>query len=308
MNQSLLTIAIPTYNRFNDIDFLLRKLSKLICKLEYQVDVCVVDNSSDYNIDELNKHSTDKVKIYRNNENIGFDRNIIEVLNKSTGKYVLFLGDDDLPIDENLDDLCKLLDENSPDGVFCNYSVEFLKKKKNVSAYNISQNIYNLDIEKVLFFLGEKITFMSSIVVKKELINFNSNRLQESLDKYFMHIAIVFDSLHDSNNLCYFAKPIVVANDMNAPKYNHYNVFIKGLGSLLLVFFKEESRGLDNFKTEVLLFVLGSHQIVSSEISELHDCGYNKIKYFLFSYINFIFGVKSIKAIKKFFNIIKKFF
>ena len=305
-SNNLLTIAIPTYNRFNNIDFLLKFLSEYIISTRYLVDVCVVDNASDYNIDELNKYANDKIKIYRNTTNVGFDRNILEVLNKSSGKYILFLGDDDIPIDENLDELCQLLEVNSPDSVFCNYNVEFLKKQKVVSAYGMNQDIYNLNIEQVLSLLGEKITFMSSLVIKKELINFNSNRLQVSLDKHFMHIAIMFDSLQDSNNIVYFSKPIVSANDMNPPTYNHYDVFVKGLGSLLIIFFKEDNKGLDNFKTEILLFVLSSHQIVSSEIDELQNYNYNKIKYLLFAYINLFFGIKGLKVINRFLDYLKK--
>ena len=97
----LLDILIPTFNRIEplkkNIELLICYISKLNCK--DRIGIIISDNfSSDSTLDVLNilKSNTDvKIIIYRQEENIGLERNAVFTLSKSNAKYVMFLGDDD---------------------------------------------------------------------------------------------------------------------------------------------------------------------------------------------------------------------
>ena len=96
----LLSICIPTYNRerclkdclgsivgqFNDPGVL------------DQVEVVISDNASKDNTQVLVEGYQKKyanIKYFRNAENIGFDRNLLNVVEKSSGEFCLTIGDDD---------------------------------------------------------------------------------------------------------------------------------------------------------------------------------------------------------------------
>jgi glycosyl transferase family 2 protein len=97
----LLDILIPTYNRVEPLKKNLILLIDYINRLECKDNVCIIvsDNcSSDSTFNELNilKSNTDiKVIIYKQEENIGQEKNTVFTLSKSSAKYSMLLGDDD---------------------------------------------------------------------------------------------------------------------------------------------------------------------------------------------------------------------
>lgn len=97
----LLDILIPTYNRVEPLKKNLILLIDYINRLECKDNVCIIvsDNfSSDSTLDVLNilKSNTDvKIIIYRQEENIGQEKNTVFTLSKSSAKYSMLLGDDD---------------------------------------------------------------------------------------------------------------------------------------------------------------------------------------------------------------------
>ena len=99
--KKLLSICIPTWNRAL---FLKECLDSIVCQftdpeIYKQVEIVISDNASTDNTEGIVKVFQQKwnnIKYSKNNENIGFDRNILNVVNKSQGEYCWFLGDDDM--------------------------------------------------------------------------------------------------------------------------------------------------------------------------------------------------------------------
>ena len=95
MNDKL-TIAIPTYNRRN-------QLKKTLFALDNQTNknFCLVisDNCSDYDVfdilDEISEELRDKIEIVRNAINIGATGNICNLFLHSKTKWIWTVGDDD---------------------------------------------------------------------------------------------------------------------------------------------------------------------------------------------------------------------
>jgi glycosyltransferase involved in cell wall biosynthesis len=102
--QPLLTIAVPTYNR-NAI--LLKNLRGLIPQLTDRCELLVIDNCSSTPVSEtlsvgLDVAAFEKIRILRNQANVGGNENILRCIEKATGRYVWLLGDDDTPTDDAL--------------------------------------------------------------------------------------------------------------------------------------------------------------------------------------------------------------
>ena len=100
---SLLTIAIPTFNR-NQI--LVKNLEILLPGLSDWVELLVVDNCSEVPVsDSLSvlrcAYPDKKITIHRNSVNIGANSNILRCIEQVKSKYIWIIGDDDF-IDTNI--------------------------------------------------------------------------------------------------------------------------------------------------------------------------------------------------------------
>lgn len=98
----LLTILIPTYNRARQ---LMKNLSILyeIIQMNNLNDVVTILISDNYSSDNthikvenfIDKHNDVKIDLFKQEENIGLERNVLFVLEKAETDYVMYLGDDD---------------------------------------------------------------------------------------------------------------------------------------------------------------------------------------------------------------------
>src|ERR1051325_1586927 len=99
----MLDILIPTYKRKVDLLNNLYLLKKQITndKLEHIVKIIVSDNCSNDGTEEtihnfIISFPEIKLEYYKQNENIGLEKNAVFILSKSVSEYVMFLGDDDM--------------------------------------------------------------------------------------------------------------------------------------------------------------------------------------------------------------------
>jgi glycosyltransferase involved in cell wall biosynthesis len=100
MDELLLTIAIPTYNRYAYLKENLDVLLPQCAKYEDIIKVVVSDNAS---TDDTQKLLTGYIKVYpklihynRNEKNIGLQGNFSKAIELSHSKYIYLMGDDDI--------------------------------------------------------------------------------------------------------------------------------------------------------------------------------------------------------------------
>ena len=106
-DKPLLSICIPTYNRAH---YLKECLDSIVAQFGDQevrdnVEVVVSDNASPDNTCEVVEEYCRKfnnIKYFRNNENLGVDRNVINVVERANGEYCWYMGDDDAIGDQSL--------------------------------------------------------------------------------------------------------------------------------------------------------------------------------------------------------------
>lgn len=101
----LLTVGIPTYNRDIEILNLTKFIKKQIIsdRLVDNVNIVISSNGmKEETLSELRNTITGiDVSILVNNDNLGYDLNVLNIFNNTNSKYVLLLSDDDM-ISENL--------------------------------------------------------------------------------------------------------------------------------------------------------------------------------------------------------------
>lgn len=100
MDNILLSICIPTFNRSIYLDLLLNSISKLSLNTLGKIEICISDNSSTDNTRNVVRDWQNKIpiKYSLNPKNIGAVKNFNKVVSLTNGKYIWVLGDDDIII------------------------------------------------------------------------------------------------------------------------------------------------------------------------------------------------------------------
>jgi Glycosyl transferase family 2 len=128
MQEYLLTISIPVYNRKEEVEKLLESivLQKSFNENINLVEVVITDNAStDWTFDLVKTYSKKfpNIHIYRNNENIGMTRNFIQTINNSVWKYVWLFWSDDLLASNSLTVILEVLQRFDPDLLLNKYTI-----------------------------------------------------------------------------------------------------------------------------------------------------------------------------------------
>lgn len=154
MKKPLLTICIPTYNGG---EYLIEQINRLLPQLTNETELIIRDNYSQPSAQSILSNSgisLSKVKIIRNNANIGADRNIFESFANCESDWLIILSDNDIVKLDFVKSLLDLIMFNN-DVAFINYYGysknlkgkgfnEFCKKVHYTSSFTISNCLYNM--------------------------------------------------------------------------------------------------------------------------------------------------------------------
>jgi glycosyltransferase involved in cell wall biosynthesis len=110
-----LSICIPTFNRRDKLPNCLNSIYIASKKTNIDFEVCISDNGSDYNVDDIVNKFNDKfkIKVNKNKSNIGYMSNLIKVISLSESEFVWAIGDDDLLMPHSLVRLEELFSKNT---------------------------------------------------------------------------------------------------------------------------------------------------------------------------------------------------
>lgn len=96
-NRALLSICVPTFNRANCLDHLLKCLEGIKAAHGENIEVCLSNNHSDDGTTRLIEYFSGRfaLKTVTQAKNIGATLNALEVVRLATGRWILIIGDDD---------------------------------------------------------------------------------------------------------------------------------------------------------------------------------------------------------------------
>jgi len=207
-----LSIAIPTYNGAKTIR---ETLDSIVSQLEDGVEIVISDNaSSDGTAEIIREYQVmhPVIRYFRNDENLGADRNFDLAVQRATGKYVWFFGDDDKMccggIRKVLDVLSAELDIANI-FVNCKMMSRDLKLCYSEKVIDLNQDII-LGPDDFLLRVGATAALVPSIVVLRSLwLNLEKTRF---INTYWLVLASIYLILPEHSAYC-ISKPYVLFRD-----------------------------------------------------------------------------------------------
>lgn len=204
----LFSICIPTYNNCERLHGLLRSI---LYYNRRKAKIIVIDNASDDGTEEMMREfeNVREVIYLRNDENLGFDGNVLKVIEegKKYSLYSLWLGSDDMPYESFYQDIYDILEKNRPDLVLLNcFFYPTTHRFRYLGEDYIESDLNNSVSEVMLSAFG-------LIVVNNSLLN------AASIKKYYgtihAYLGALVDMLIDVNekrgnvNVYFAAKPYI---------------------------------------------------------------------------------------------------
>jgi len=179
----LLAICIPTYNR----DYLLDKMLGTIVPIisEFDIPLYISDNASpDDTLGVVRKHQAlyDGINYFRQEMNIGPDKNFEFLLTHSVAKYKWLLSDSCFFLKEDLEAILKVLSSHDYD---------FVVIGANNRTDDFGPNKVYLDSNELLQKLGWHMTFVSCLIYSDNVIpQLNFERYYRSR---FLQTGVIFE-------------------------------------------------------------------------------------------------------------------
>lgn len=164
----LLTIAIPTYNRAQNVystinSFAIQIEQHSLREVEVVIsDNCSTDNTRDICANLATIYPNIQIKYFRNNLNIGFDGNVNALFHHASGKYVWTFSDDDQLTPDALLHVVSLLKQRDVRFAFVNYKVN-IENQILPSRFGSSQDCW-LEAKQLLKYIKFSNSLISSCI------------------------------------------------------------------------------------------------------------------------------------------------
>lgn len=239
MKDILLTVGIPT---FNGQAYLPQAIESVLSQLNEsnsaEVEIIVSDNASTDDTEQIVKKFVNAyantIKYFKNEVNVGFDRNVDCLFRKAAGQYVYVLGDDDYLSSNAIDRILSVIKRGVDYGVLL-LNIGFLHIPTDTE---LPVTVIDSELEfqnKDEFFLWSKwkTAAISSIVIRKQ------DWLCVSLDQYmgnqWIHISALIEVMAINGRAYVFPDKMVTVRVGNARWSNNGNQLKLGLIHLKVI-------------------------------------------------------------------------
>lgn len=223
----LLTIAIPTYNRFSLLDRALQSLFSQILNKDYSIEIIVSDNCSTDDTNLVVKKYIENglnINYIVNNENKGPDFNILQCYLLAKGDYVLVFGDDDLFNSFAIEGIIKILKDYKEFGIL------HLSWKLKDQPDNLKKNnAFLLYYDYIDFFkkISHNITFISGNIVNAKYIKCLDHTTY--LNSNLVQLSILLPAAFNSKYNIFHKRPLVSVEPENSGGFSVCKVFGENL-------------------------------------------------------------------------------
>jgi abequosyltransferase len=244
VNESVLTIAIPTWNRAHFLVKALREIQQQRAELpEGSIELLICDNHSTDEtlaVIEAARALGSEIRHVRHSENLGSDRNIAACFDLATSPFVQILGDDDMPVPGFLARLLDLLQDRSIGLIYLRpygFRKDAIAERPKIG---IARAPVKTTLAPFMSRVGAHITFISSIVFNKSLTpDLCAERFCGTL---LVQVDIGLSIALKSQTFAYFEDFCIAAQSNNSGGYDVTDTFAHTLGRLVA---KHEAFGLD---------------------------------------------------------------
>lgn len=294
MNNILLSICIPTYNREKYLRELLDNIFHQLNNIkDSNVEICVSDNASTDNTQQMvfqYQKTYTNINYFRWDKNMGADNNYLKVVEIAHGAYCWLFGSDDMISNGGIAKILSEIKENHDiylvNNIVCDINMTPLKKPE-IIKHSIKSKIFNFETDdKLLYYLQSLnnsmgiFTYLSVIIVKKQqwsLIKFDISFIGTA----YAHSYILLSMLKNNITLKYIDDYIVLyrgCNDSFATKgmVSRIKIDCDGYKLLFKTVFNIKDNKIINYYKEILKRTW-SHNTLSSIYEMLPDANEKKL-------------------------------
>ena len=221
MNNKLVSICIPSYNRPTELR---RLLDSIDTKRVQEVEVVICEDKAPLRaevasqVNEFKSQSALSVNYIENEQNCGYDKNLRNLINKAIGEYVLFMGDDDMFIPGRLDGFIDFVNNHQDCGyilrsyqnVYANGKVAEFKYFNSDEVFEASANTY--------ISMFDKSVFISGFTIKREYAKIIETDLFDGSLLYQMYLLTEICRKYPS---AYYNTPITQAIEGGTPFFGN---------------------------------------------------------------------------------------
>ena len=222
-NKCLISICIPTYNRASYLDHAIKSIIENCDDLD--IELVVSNNASTDNTTEIvSKYQLEYpfIKYYINDENVGFDNNILLCVQRASGKTT----------DAVKEAIEFIKNNNYPTVAVINWELVDLNgviTRKHV--VNIDKDVYTNDPSIYLRTVSNKLAFISSIIIKKECIAIDKT-IEGLIESGYIQVGILFNAIKASPSIAIMAKVLITQTAQERIGENIGN-YIYGIHAIL---------------------------------------------------------------------------
>ena len=310
---SILTIAIPTYNRAKYLDLCLASLEKN--EINYNdIEIIILNNNSPDNTDEIIEKYQNSLtfRYIKNKINIGPDENFKKCIKEAKSEFVWIFGDDDLFLNGFICDLTELLLKNKELGLI-HLNAQIFSDDTEIINYKCQKLHVNVteSKESIFKYAHLNITFLSANIFNKTRV-LEHISLDEIPNNNLGQLFLAMIAVLKSKKNCYVVSKVLAARIANSQNYNLCEVFSENyMNSLYLINDKFPITPFINIYVRRLLMIYFPANIirVRCKLSEvtLDNCFKILFKRFKFNILFWTFTVPAMILPKKFAFLIFKF-
>lgn len=288
-NNYLLTIAIPTYNRADELEKVLVKLGK---EKEKKFLILISnDNSADNTeavVKKYQKHLPN-LRYHKNKSNLGYSGNVCKLYELSSTKYIWFLCDDDTVLPGAATKIIDAISKYKPRVAIFNCTWTDSYGRKLFSG--VKQDIIYQDINKfidyqVLIRLG----YLSILVIEKK-ISISKLKQTDYRNNIFFQISLILLSLSNKFRLCEISSTLVHRNV--GYKFGEFfkSYTIDFLKSVHIIKHKFDRRKFIKFKKNNIFTTLQLYLSQKIGLFKYEGKMSTKTKKLIFQYYGFFYGL-----------------
>jgi len=222
MNKIKLSVCIATLNRGN---FIGPTLESIISEATHEVEIIVLDGASTDNTAEVVRRyqaGFPRLRYFRQNVNMGVDRDFAKAVDLAQGEYCWLFSDDDLLKPGAIQTVLGAI-AGHYGLIIANAEVRNADLSKVLEAQKLAlttdRTYKSNEGPALLADIGSYLTFIGCVIIKREL--WNAREREKYFGSLFVHVGVIFQSPLPEDTLV-IAKPLISIRYGNAMWLDRY--------------------------------------------------------------------------------------
>ena len=205
MNDIVLSICIPTYNRADRIYQSLQELKNLpFQNIEF---VVIDDFSQDATKEKVLSIKDDRIKFFRNRKNLGQEANVIKTFKKARGDFIFLISDEDSIGSEPISWIMQTTEED-PDVVQILGAI--WNDNNSLLYYNPGDRVLEKGPQSLINLMFDH-AYISGVILKREALDLKNSLKYVGSSYIHLYISIPVmlkgKTLCTSKVICHIGKP-----------------------------------------------------------------------------------------------------